>query len=158
MQREGGHKMRKAFSMLTAIFVILIMATVGAFILNISGKSVKTTTMQYKKEQAALYARSYTELAIMAATANDSTVDECAKNINGHIGNFIDDLIGDGDGYSIETHIAYIGNGLVCGDDILNELPIVTPDSLHIIVDVYVTYKDSSLTYITYHRRTLQKL
>ena len=64
--------MRKAFSMIMAIFVILLMATVGAFILNISAKSVKSTLLQYKREQAILYARSYTELAIMTATTNTS--------------------------------------------------------------------------------------
>lgn len=62
--------MRKAFSMITAIFIIVLMATVGAFILNISAKSVKSTVLQYKREQAILYARSYTGLAIMDATAN----------------------------------------------------------------------------------------
>ncbi len=70
--------MRKAFSMITAIFIIVLMATVGAFILNISAKSVKSTVLQYKREQAILYARSYTELAIMDATANTGT-----RTING---------------------------------------------------------------------------
>jgi len=65
--------MRKAFSMITAIFIIVLMATVGAFIMNISAKSVKSTVLQFKREQAILYARSYTELAIMDATANTGT-------------------------------------------------------------------------------------
>ena len=62
--------MRKAFSMITAIFVIVLMATIGAFILNISAKSIKSTVLQFKREQAILYARSYTEAAIMKASAN----------------------------------------------------------------------------------------
>lgn len=67
--------MRKAFSMITAIFIIVLMATVGAFILNISAKSVKSTVLQFKREQAILYARSYTELAIMTAgTATASPI------------------------------------------------------------------------------------
>ena len=65
--------MRQGFSMITAIFVIVLLATVGAFILNISAKSVKSTLLQYKREQAILYARSYTGLAIMDATANTGT-------------------------------------------------------------------------------------
>jgi len=66
--------MRKAFSMITAIFIIVLMATVGAFILNISAKSVKSTVLQFKREQAILYARSYTELAIMAASTGTTTI------------------------------------------------------------------------------------
>ena len=66
--------MRKAFSMITAIFVIVLMATVGAFILNISAKSVKSTVLQFKREQAILYARSYTELAIMAASTGTTSI------------------------------------------------------------------------------------
>lgn len=66
--------MRKAFSMITAIFIIVLMATVGAFILNISAKSVKSTVLQFKREQAILYARSYTELAIMAASTGTTSI------------------------------------------------------------------------------------
>ena len=66
--------MRKAFSMITAIFIIVLMATVGAFILNISAKSVKSTVLQYKREQAILYARSYTELAIMEASTGTNSI------------------------------------------------------------------------------------
>ena len=77
--------MRKAFSMIMAIFVIVLMATVGAFILNLSAKSVKSTLLQYKREQAILYARSYTELAIMTATTTNTgpitgTVDDYTVN------------------------------------------------------------------------------
>ncbi len=162
--------MRKAFSMITAIFVILIMATLAAFILNISSKAVSTTLFQYKKEQAVLYAKSYTELAILAATANDSNVSNCAENING----FIDGTqteVRNGKGYEVQTRIAYIGNGLACsGTRILNDqtVPIVTPNETQIIVDVYVRYRDPSAVaaagiatgapWVTYHRRTLQKL
>jgi len=66
--------MRKAFSMIMAIFIIVLMATVGAFILNISAKSVKSTMLQYKREQAILYARSYTELAIMKASIGVNSI------------------------------------------------------------------------------------
>ena len=73
-------KNRRAFSMITAIFVILIMATVGGFIMNLSGKMIQETTSQYRKEQAILYAKSYTEYAIMAATAQT-----CIRNISSNI-------------------------------------------------------------------------
>ena len=160
--------MRKAFSMITAIFVILIMATLAAFILNISSKAVSTTLFQYKKEQAVLYAKSYTELAILAATANDSnTTGQCAEEITGYV-NGTPTEVDNGKGYKVETVISYIGNGVACTDPSRILTPgntIVTPNELQIIVDVYVHYKDPSVVaiagdapWITYHRCTLQKL
>ena len=161
--------MRKAFSMITAIFVILIMATLAVFILNISGKAVKATVFQYKKEQAVLWAKSYTELAIMAATANDSSVTNCAETITGFVG-ADQTAANNGEGYDIEVKVAYIGNDLACTP--LNATTIITPNALHIIVDTYVRYRTPSLIaaildnggtlpsvpWVTYHRRTLQKL
>ncbi|KYJ86290.1 hypothetical protein [Sulfurovum riftiae] len=161
--------MRKAFSMITAIFVILIMATLAAFILNISSKAVSTTLFQYKKEQAVLYAKSYTELAILAATANDSNVTNCAENINAYVDGTQTE-VRNGKGYEVQTRIAYIGNGLACsGTRILTPgNTIITPNETQIIVDVYVRYRDPSAVaaagiatgapWVTYHRRTLQKL
>jgi len=159
--------MRKAFSMITAIFVILLMATVSALVLNVSSKTVKSTTIQYKQEQAILYAKSYTELAIMYATANDPTSGNCAENINGVIGTNADI----GDGYDAQVRIGYIGNGLACSTSReLNDqtISIATPNELQIIVDVYIRYRDPSVIaawgtstgapWVTYHRRTLQKL
>ena len=161
--------MRKAFSMITAIFVILIMASVAILILNISSKTVKSTTIQFKQEQAALYAKSYTELAILYATANDAeTGTTCAENINGVIGSNANT----GDGYRVQTRIAYIGHNLTnppCSTSrILYSGPLATPAELHMIIDVYVQYRDPDVIaafgtevgvpWITYHRRTLQKL
>ncbi len=162
--------MRKAFSMLTAVFIIILMATVSAFVVNISGQAVETTVLQYKKEQAVLYSKSYTELAIMAATANDSTAGtapSCAQDIDGRIGTDVNNGIG----YDIQTRISYIGNNLKCATtrELNNQaIPIVTDDALHIIIDVYVKYRDPAFIaaagtatgapWITYHRRTLQKL
>lgn len=157
--------MRKAFSMFTAMFVMILMASLAVFILNISSKAVKATVVNYKKEQAALYAKSYTELAIMAATANDSNTTPCAETITGSAGadtiNAADPA--NGIGYDIKVDIAYIGNGLAC-TNVLNTAAIDTPNALHIIVDTFVRYKPSidvdagSSRWITYHRRTLQKL
>ena len=158
--------MRKAFSMLTAIFVMILMAGLAVFILNISQKAISTTVFQYKKEQAVLWAKSYTELAIMAATANDSNVSNCAESIDGNVSSFGTADVDKGIGYAVRADISYIGNGLACTNDhILNTVDINTTDSLHIIVDVFVRYKNPTIVdlagsapWVTYHRRTLQKL
>ncbi|WP_373033151.1 type II secretion system protein [Sulfurovum sp.] len=154
---------RKAFSLLTAIFVIVLMATVAILVLNISGKLVKETTAQYQNEQAALYANSYTEYAILAVTGNDRTVN-CLSTINSTIGN---PTIGNG--YRIRTHIAYIGTAAEVGNCAttrkLSEAVTTVKTPLTIIVDAYVDYKEpdhhggsTNAPWITYHKRTVQKI
>lgn len=171
MQRKGGHTMRKAFSMVTAIFVIVILATIAMLVLNMAATSTYSTTTQYRNEQAALYAKSYTELAVMSVLDYNRT-NNCVNTINGTIGNY-----DDGSGYEITTTISYIGNGaailsLPPCSSVLNTVGILSlplgsvPD---VIIDVYVRYKDPEhiatsgaagaiAPAITYHRRTLQKI
>jgi len=145
------NKQRKAFSLIMAIVVIVLMATVAMLIMTISGKMVKTTTTQYQKEQAVLYAKSYTEYAIMAVMANDRNTTTCLDNINATI-----------DNYTIRTVISYIGNSDVssCTNVISNSV-VTSASPLNIMVDVFVSYPDpdhpNDLN-MTYHRRSLQKI
>ena len=150
-------KNKKAFSMITAIFVIVIMATVTALIMNVTGKTVKATTQQYQKEQAALLARSYTELAILYIMHYDRS-SNCLEEINDHFGDA-------SNAYNIRMNISYIGknsNLVGCGTQIgdLNGTGGFY-ETISLIIDTYITYKDfddPSNRDITYHRRTLQKL
>ena len=145
-------KHRKAFSMLTALFVIVIMASVGAMVMSLSGKMVKTTTTQFQREQAMLLAKSYTEYAIMAVMANNRAI-TCLNTINGN--NILNT-------YNVTVNIAYISNGGVvnCANILSNG--VITPQSqLNILIDVYVRYPDfdnPANQNITYHKRTLQKI
>ena len=158
---------RKAFSMITAIFIILLMATVASFVMNLSGKIVQETTAQYRKEQAILLAKSYTELAIMSATAQD-----CAPlTINGLVGSNSKK----GQGYQVSVKTRYIGDNSACANEVKLGAGdnIITPSSIDgtILIDVYVRYRNpedpnaiNNTTWtnarrgITYHRRTLQRL
>jgi len=170
-------KHKKAFSMITAIFVIVIMATVTSLIMNVTGKTVKATTQQYQKEQAALLARSYTELAILYVMHYDRTTNpDCLKQINDYFGNA-------DNGYNIRINIKYLGNDRLldgCTQTILSNgtlgiasdfsnIATWTNNSLNgidrtisLIIDTYVSYKDfddpTNNRKITFHRRTLQKL
>lgn len=151
--------MRDGFSMITAIFVMLIMASIGAIVMSISGKIVKSTVAQYQYEQAVLYAKSYTEFAVMAVSANDRVADDCLETIKGDIG----DDPENGNGYRIRTHISYIGNdtGNCAATRRLNLNPITTANTpLTIIIDAYVDYRDPDNTnqWRTVHRRTVQKI
>jgi len=167
------HTKRAAFSMVTAIFVILLMASVAAMVMNLSGKVVQETTAQYRKEQAILLAKSYTEFAIMTATAQD-----CAPLTI--TGGDVDSISKIGEGYQVVVQTRYIGANSACkgvgdsGNIRLNDADnITTPESIDgsILVDVFVKYRnpedlhainDDAWTNpsrgITYHRRTLQRL
>ncbi len=151
-------QLREAFSMLTAIFVIVIMATISMLVFSMSGKIVKTTVAQYQHEQAQLYAKSYTEYAILAVSANDRAVN-CLSKITGTIGN--NPSIGDG--YNIDTSIRYIVSDAEQGKCArLNANDIVRINTpLSIMIDVYVKYKDPEHTSgpsLTVHRRSIQKI
>lgn len=153
-------KLRNAFSLVTAIFLIVLMAIVAMFVMNLSGKIVKSSVAQYQHEQAGLYAKSYTEYAILAVTGNDRSTD-CLETITGTIGS-----PATGNGYRVRTHVAYIANGEVdlsqCSAIRILSSGVTTETTpLSIIVDAYVDYKDPDNTggpWITVHRRTVQKI
>jgi len=146
------HRQRKAFSMLTAIFVIVLMGAVGAMVMSLSGKMVKETTTQYQREQSMLLAKSYTEYAIMAVMANGNRniPNQCLNQITGAFGVF-----------NIDVQISYISDNVTdttqCAN-VLAENVITTRTPLNIIVDVYVSYRDDRNMNMTYHKRTLQKI
>lgn len=151
---------REAFSMITAIVVMILMATVSVLVFSMSGKMIKETTTQYQAEQAALLANSYTEYAIMAVMGNNRSAGNCLQDIGGTIGN-----PSAGNGYSVSVNIAYIGNqnqvGSCAGTRRLFSDPgnnLETP--LTIIVDAYVKYRDPDQPdqEMTFHRRTVQKI
>jgi len=153
--------MRKAFSMITAIFVILMMSTVSMLVMSTSGKIVKTTTAQYQHAQASLYAKSYTEYAVMAVTAHNRKTN-CLEDIKGIIGN-----PETGNGYQVDTHIQYIvsdANGGKCSriyNKALNTNDITSIKTpLTLIIDAYVQYKDpdNNAQWLSVHRRTVQKI
>ena len=157
------HTMRPAFSMITAIFVIMVMASIGAFVMDLTGKMVQETTTQYRKEQAILYAKSYTEYAIMAATARN-----CIQKITADVGGDADD-VKHGQGYRVEVRVRYLGANSTCPNQ-FGTLNIPAPDSV-ILIDTFVRYRnpespqaingeewDATNPGITYHRRTLQLL
>ena len=176
--------MRKGFSLITAIFIIVMMATVALFVLNLAGKVTQETTTLYRQEQAALLARSYTELAVMAViNHNRNATPDCIEDIDGDVGGLIPGTagtgtVGAGSAYAVQTRIYYIGDNLPCSETrkIVDstDLPTMSgttlttdynstgaPDAIAaIIVDVSVKYKNpDSQTYdINYHRRTLQKI
>ena len=168
---------KEAFSLLMALFVIVIMSAIAALILSMTGKVIKETSTQYRDEQSRLLARSYTEFAIMAVMAHDrTTTGTCVEKINGTVNTL---KIGEANptgtnvvngGYIVETKIQYIGTGLPVDTSCeqLTSIAISNPEAVSptLLIDVFVRYKDpdyltaneADIPFITYHRRTLQKL
>jgi len=159
--------MRNAFSMITAIFVIVLMATVAVFVLNLAGKAVQETTTQYRKEQAILYAKSYTEFAVMAATSQNC-ITSISADLNGNGTATANDAL-TGKAYHVDVTIHYIGND-ACPNSFGGNIQTANSKAGSIIIDTYVRYRDpdhpNSLAGVfwannpgfTYHRRTLQRL
>jgi len=169
--------------MITAIFLILIMASLLALVSSLSGHITKQTTNFYRKEQAALLAKSYTEYAILAIQGHNLSSNACLRTINS-----ITDLnggattadINKGSGYHVEVKIQYIGmpasvsctatTASTFGHKSLGRQETVANDTttnhLYATIDVYVMYRDtdyfdsviSGSRWSTYHRRTVQKL
>ncbi len=151
---------REAFSLMVAVAVIVIMGTVSMLVMSMSSKIVKETTAQYRKEQAVLLAKSYTEYAVLSVMGNDRIAGNCLTDIDAN------DVLADsseGKGYRVRVRISYIGNNLGnCGGvRVLSNTVATLESSLNIIVDVYVEYKELDNTgadWVTYHRRTMQKI
>ncbi|MEA2028428.1 MAG: type II secretion system protein [Campylobacterota bacterium] len=165
--------MRRAFSMMMAVVVMVIMMGISAMVFSLSNKIIASTSTQFQKEQAILLAKSYTEFAILAVTAHDINVSgNCVENIKGKIeGITIPNTpttpsgdVDSGMGYKVEAKISYIGNNLSACTTTLNASNINTLSSPNIIIDIYVMYKNSNFhkngdsPWMTYHRRTLQKI
>lgn len=144
-------KNRKAFSLITAILTIFFISSLAGFILNLSSKLVSETVSEYKKEQSILYSKSYTGMAILAASANN-----CIKTIKSTEGD-----------YSINVLIKYIGNevsstiGCTDVNSIGDEIKHIPSKGNTIMIDTFVRYKDKlnqNNPDVTYYRRTIQKL
>jgi type II secretory pathway pseudopilin PulG len=157
-QIKKDHK--KAFSMITAIFTIVVMASLTALIMGVTGKTLKATTQQYQKEQAVLLARSYTELAILYVMSYErNSTNRCIQTINSHFGEAYPL------GYDITTNIQYIGQQaslIWCPNTIATLNGGSGFDStMSLVIDTYVNYRDFDDPLdknITFHRKSLQKL
>ncbi len=159
---------REGFSLLVAIFTIVLISLVGAYIFYASSSTVKEGALQYKKEQAELLARSYTEYAVMAISANNRDGSNvCIDNINATVGPNPQK----GQGYRVRVEITYIGNKRYVDKcmHVAAKLENNDIDTLSAIIDVYVEYRDifhpslfNKYIYLvpwqTYHRRSIQKI
>ena len=97
--------MRRGFTLLSAIFLMVLVATLMMLAYSLSSQTKKQTGDIYMQEQAQLLARSATEFALLAISGHDNRND-CIERINLQYpqGSPI---------YDINMSLYYIGNGLV---------------------------------------------
>ncbi len=72
--------MKKGFSLIMAIFFVILIATLGMMSMSLSSKMVKQSSDIYLKEQAELYAMSATSLAVLAMQGTDYNIN-CEQNL-----------------------------------------------------------------------------
>ena len=125
--------MRKGFSLITAIIIMILLATLLTLSISLSSQSVKQTTDIFLKAQAELLARSATEYALLAISGHDRDGS----------GNCLEDLtIGYNNTHTATISIMYIGNTLPCSSGRILDNSITTNESnVTVIIDTIVENK-----------------
>ncbi len=138
--------MRPAFTLLSAIFLMVLVAVLMTLSFSLSSQTVKQTADLYLREQAQLLAKSSTELAILAISGHDNSVN-CINEMNLTQGSF-----------EINMNLYYIGNALPAGCNTFNNNIATRESNGTVIIDTIVTYEEQDTNQtVRYHRRTIQK-
>ena len=150
MQRKNSllKKKKNGFAMIMAITVIVIIATIMALSVALTSQTTKRTTDIYLYEQASLYAKAASEIALLDIAKNG-----CQNTSNILFGNAGEIQ------YDANITIQYIYTAPVAG--CTQYATITTPEQNgSVIMDIAVTLHDPSITSepIRYFRRTIQKL
>ena len=146
---------RSGFAMITAIFFMVIIATLLSFMLSTTAETANRTTNSYLNEQAQLLAKSAVEYAILAVSGRDrSGASGCLEVINTQYSP-------DGSAmFDINLTIRYIGFDSLAGcTAYVGEIQTAESNGT-MMIDVYVS-DNAGMNLnepISYHRRTLQKL
>lgn len=160
MQRKSRFlKERNGFAMITAVFFMVIMATLLLSMLGSSAETAERTTKTYVNEQAQLLAKSATEYAILRVSGVDrgAANANCLTSFTAQYPDAANPM------YDITVNISYFGFGDACAPlfPAGSVGTIQTAESLGtMLIDVYVQ-DNPTLGLdepVRYHRRTLQKL
>ena len=143
---------RGGFAMIMAIFFMIIMATLMAYMLAATAETSKRTINNYLLAQVQLVAKSSVEYAILQVSAHDRLGGSpCLQDIT------IDYPASD---LTATVRINYFGFGAGCAGNGTVDSVQTAESNGTMLIDVYVTSDDTlGLTEpIRFHRRTLQKL
>lgn len=148
---------KKGFSLVMAVFFVLLISTLGMLSLNFSSQLVHKSVNIYMKEQAELYAMSATELTVMAMQAYDyRTKGDCLKETHYDFG----------DGFVANVIIFYLDSKMICSDNRYRSQDSINTsgffDKFHkydniAILNVEVTNKNEGLENIRFFKRVVQR-
>ena len=147
--------MRRGFTLIAAIFFVVIASSICMLALSIASTSVKQNSEIYLREQSELVARAATEYAILAIISNDfsaTCLGKQSKNAsedNPISGEF-------GDLFTFKVYVKYFGDMGICSGD---AVAATGANQGTIMLDVFVSSKPGKASNpINFHKRTLQKL
>lgn len=144
--------MRRGFTLIAAIFFVVIASSICMLALSIATTSVRQNSEIYLREQSELVARAATEYAILAVFSNDfyKAGAICIGDKNNPIkGEF-------GELFTFEVFVKYFGDMGVCSGD---AVAVTGLNQGTVLLDVFVSSKPGKATNpINFHKRTLQKL
>ncbi|MFA6629106.1 MAG: type II secretion system protein [Sulfuricurvum sp.] len=154
MQRENNIIKRKGMALLMAIFLLIIIGSIMAVSLSMSGTTVARTTNDYLHEQALLLSSSATEYAVLAISGRDKN--NTLPVINAIYPNAVNPM------FDVTMNIRYIGDCPRCANYYIDNLTSTPTHEANttVMIDVDVS-SNPALNLnepIRYHRRTLQKL
>ncbi|WP_149700653.1 hypothetical protein [Campylobacter concisus] len=147
--------MRRGFTLIAAIFFVVIASSICMLALSIASTSVKQNSEIYLREQSELVARAATEYAMLAIISNDFSTtclgnqSENASEDNPISGEF-------GDLFTFKVYVKYFGDMGICSGD---AVAATGANQGTIMLDVFVSSKPGKASNpINFHKRTLQKL
>ena len=147
--------MRRGFTLIAAIFFVVIASSICMLALSIASTSVKQNSEIYLREQSELVARAATEYAMLAIISNDFSTtclgnqSENASEDNPISGEF-------GDLFTFKVFVKYFGDMGICSGD---AMAATGTNQGTIMLDVFVSSKPGKASNpINFHKRTLQKL
>ena len=140
--------MRKGFTLLAAIFFLIIAASISTLALSIASTSARQSSEVYLREQAQLVAQAAAEYA-MFEIFRTNFEDKCLKEVSGVFNNIFD----------FNVKITYFGDIGICTPPTIIPGTEGVASTGNMIFDVFVTSKDKKIPNpINFHKRTLQKL
>ena len=147
--------MRRGFTLIAAIFFVVIASSICMLALSIASTSVKQNSEIYLREQSELVARAATEYAMLAIISNDFSTtclgnqSENASEDNPISGEF-------GDLFTFKVYVKYFGDMGICSGD---AVAATGANQGTIMLDLFVSSKPGKASNpINFHKRTLQKL
>ena len=152
MQITGGGMMKKGFSLIAAIFFIILISTIALTSLSIATMSAREAPNILLNQQAELLARSATEYAIMNIQQNDYNkgCPDSVKEINLNYPS-------KSPIFNVKVQIYYLNSALPCDKNVISHTALTDNDKFASIIDVHVaSVGNIGYAPIKFSLRTLQ--